>query len=207
MARSRSSSRSPVLNEDFLFSFYSVRELPLFTANGTFMPKLDTKHFALSKSNEGYVDLQASEFEQCICAPMDCKITSSTRPISGNANCTVQTLRCPLVQVPGHDRPTYWTYRNPTFYSVPKQVLLFLQCTDYFKAKRNSTQISGQGEISFRPGCSITTADGTKWRTPTIRAGHSLADTNRLVIGLKLATKPTNVTMRFLNAANFMAPT
>ena len=46
----------PVLNEDFLFSFYSVRELPLFTVNGTFMPELDTRHFALSKSNEEYVD-------------------------------------------------------------------------------------------------------------------------------------------------------
>ena len=205
----------PVLNEDFLFSFFSVRELPLFTVNGTFVPELDTRYFALSKSNEEYVDLQASEFEQCIRAPMECKITSSTRPISGNAHCTVQTflehtLRCPLVQVPTHNRPTYLTYGNTTFYSVPKQVLLFLQCTDYsssFKAKRNSTQISGQGEISFRPGCSITTADGTKWRTPTIRTGTSLADTNRLVIGLKLATKPTNVTMRFLNSANFTAPT
>ena len=75
-----------VFNEDLMFTFNSVRPLPLFSGNGTFLPELDTRYFARSKSNEEYIDLLPSEFEQCMRAPMDCTITSSTRLILGDAH-------------------------------------------------------------------------------------------------------------------------
>ena len=201
----------PVLNEDLLYTFYSVRPLPLFTGNGTLLPELDTRHFALSKGNEEYMDLLPAEFDQCVKTPMDCTITSSTRPISGNAHCVVQTflehnLRCPLVEVRGQDRDVFLTYGNTTYYSVPASRTLYIQCKDYefsHKAIRNTTRIIGQGELSVRPGCSITTESNTKWRTPTVHTGVDLEDNSRMVARLKQATQPTNVTIRLLRAADF----
>ena len=198
--------RIPILNEDLLFSFYSVRGLPVFTDNGTFVPEMDTQFFALSKANEEYIDLLPQEYEQCIRAPTDCRVTSSTNPISGQAHCTIQTylehrLRCPLVQLQNPGRATFLTYGNTTYFSVPESTLLYVQCRDpgaTFKAKHNSTRINGQGEITFRPGCTITTKTNSKWRTPATRAGITLPETGRLVVGVKEATKPTNVTFRFL---------
>ena len=52
----------PVNYKDLLFPFNLVWELPLFMDNGTFIPELDTHYFALSKSNEEYIDLIPSEF-------------------------------------------------------------------------------------------------------------------------------------------------
>ena len=192
----------PVLSDEDIYTLYKVASLPTFRDNVTLFPVLDTEHVAMSKSGNRYIDFTEDEYQQCMNHPDACTAARPTRPTNEKANCVVRTfatrkLHCRKHrEVEGQEDFIYKKERR-VFFSVPHKINLFVKCLDNldsYTTNDTNIDIENQGELTFRPACTITLPDGSSFRS---RVESEIVDLTELPIFtvLKFNLETTNITI------------
>ena len=194
--------RIPVLSDEDMYTLYKIIALPTFRDNVTLFPVLDTEHVAISKSGNRYIVLSEDEYQQCMNHPDACTASSPTRPTNEKATCVIRTFATRQMkclkhrEVEGQEEFIYKKERR-VFFSVPKRINLFVKCLDSMEGySSNDTNIfiENQGELTFRPACTVTLPDGSSFRS---RVENEIVDLTELPIFsvLKFELEQTNITI------------
>lgn len=194
----------PILDEQKLFNFYHIRALPVFKENKTFVPVIDSEYVAISRTGSYYTEVSSAEFTRCVILPDQCQVSSPATPVGSRSMCVINTFierrqHCPLQEVAKPPEPVILISGNRTIYSVPYETYLYVKCHDHttYKHKEETINISGMGEASFRPSCSITLPGGATFNTPADTIEESMSD-SKLFENLRTYDTPTNVVIRRL---------
>ena len=197
---------SPIIDETQLYHFNRIEALPVFIENKTFMPEIDAKYIAISHSGSEYISMSSDEFSRCTTTPRQCYVTSPAVPLTSQSHCTMVTYRdvkmsCPLVETNISPRPTMHIKDNLVIYSVPTETTLMAKCDNYKTHKPDTAhfKINGMGEISFRPGCTVTLPDGSHFKTPITYPTEDISEL-KLYELLQFHPTPTNVTLKMFPA-------
>ena len=194
--------RIPVLSDEDMYTLYKVAALPTFRDNVTLFPVLDTEHVAISKSGNRYIDFTEDEYQQCLNHPDACTAARPTRPTNERANCVIRTFATRKLHCRNHrevEGQSEFIYKKErrVFFSVPHKINLFVKCLDNldgYSTNDTNVDIENQGELTFRPACTITLPDGSSFRS---RVESEIVDLTELPIlsVLKFDLEVTNITI------------
>ena len=193
----------PILDEQKLFNFYHVQPLPIFKDNRTYLPAIDAEYVAISKSGSYYADVNSVEFTRCVITPEHCRVSSPATPVGSTPVCTINTfinrkLMCPVVEVYAEPHPVILINGNRTIYSVPSETRLYVKCSDQIGSHHftdETINITGMGEATFRPSCSITLPGGATFNTPAALIEEQISG-SKLFEHLRTYDTPTNIVIR-----------
>ena len=193
----------PILDEQKLFNFYHVQALPIFQDNKTYLPDIDAEYVAISKSGSYYADVNSVEFTRCVITPEHCRVSSPATPVGSTPVCTINTfinrkLMCPVVEILAEPHPVILINGNRTIYSVPTETRLYVKCYDHIGSHRftdETINITGMGETTFRPSCSITLPGGATFNTPAALIEEQISE-SKLFEHLRTYDAPTNIVIR-----------
>ena len=193
----------PILDEQKLFNFYHVQPLPIFKDNRTFLPDVDAEYVAISKSGSYYADVNSVEFTRCVITPEHCRVSSPATPVGSTPVCTINTfinrkLMCPVVEIQAEPHPVILINGNRTIYSVPTETRLYVKCYDHIGSHRftdETINITGMGETTFRPSCSITLPGGATFNTPAALIEEQISG-SKLFEHLRTYDTPNNIIIR-----------
>ena len=193
----------PILDEQKLFNFYHVQALPIFQDNKTYLPDIDAEYVAISKSGSYYADVNSVEFTRCVITPEHCRVSSPATPVGSTPVCTINTfinrkLMCPVVEILAEPHPVILINGNRTIYSVPTETRLYVKCYDHIGSHRftdETINITGMGETTFRPSCSITLPGGATFNTPAALIEEQISE-SKLFEHLRTYDTPTNIVIR-----------
>ena len=194
--------RIPVLSDEDMYTLYKVAALPTFRDNVTLFPVLDTEHVAISKSGNRYIEFTEDEYQQCLNHPDSCTAARPTRPTNERANCVIRTFATRKLHCRKHrevEGQVDFIYKKErrVFFSVPHKINLFVKCLDNLNGyitNDTNVDIENQGELTFRPACTITLPDGSSFRS---RVESEIVDLTELPIFsvLKFNLEVTNITI------------
>ena len=165
----------PILHDDKFFNFYNIIPIPTFANNNTYIPDIDASNIAISKNGDKYTTLTNTEMNKCMAEPPICTSHKPISPITNQALCVVSTYRsttltCPLRLTGSVPQPFLHFNENHLFFSVPNPTNLYIKChenslsNDYTD---KTVSISGIGQASYKPSCTINLPDGTFYKTPS----------------------------------------
>ena len=201
----------PIIEEDLLFHLYKVTPIPVFTDNKTYVPDIDATNIAISQSGADYITLTDEEYRICTEHNERCKTASLTSPISSSSSCVLSTytgniLKCPLKETTLIPSPFFLIKENSTIYSLPQETRIYIKCKHYQEFEKYADEtitISGIGEASFKPGCSITLPNGSKFKTPINRMTEKMENSKIFEI-LRIYPIPTDVKIQKLTSNEYV---
>ena len=195
--------QTPILDEQKLFNFYHVHALPIYKNNKTYLPEVDAEYVAISKSGSYYSHVNSVEFIRCVITPEHCRVSSPATPVGSTPVCAVNTfinrkLMCPIHEINVEPAPVILINGNRTIYSVPTETRLYVKCYDHAGSHHftdETINITGMGEATFRPSCSITLPGGATFNTPAALIEEQIAG-SKLFEHLRTYDTPTNIVIR-----------
>jgi hypothetical protein len=193
----------PVMEDNHLFNFFSVTPLPVFSANRTLIPDIDSAYIGISKTGSDYILVSPDQFTRCVAEPATCQVSAPIFPMSAQSSCVITTymtqkLTCPLLETDRPQEPVLHISGNRTIFSVPKETTLFVKCSEHsFSSKftEATVTINGMGEAVFRQSCTVNILGGMKFDTPSAPHMQKLSDLNMFEL-LRIYPIPTDVVIR-----------
>ena len=166
--------QAPILEDKKLFNFYHIRPLPVFRDNKTYSREIDTEYIAISRNGAYYTEVTSAEFTRCVLKPDQCQVSSPSTPVGSRSTCVITSFinnrpACPIIETTKKPEPLILVSGNRTIYSVPYETHLYVKCYDHagsHRFKDETLNISGIGEATFRPSCTITLPGGATFDTP-----------------------------------------
>ena len=156
--------------------------------------------FAVFELDSKYITLTDDEYRICTEHTERCKTASLTSPISSSSSCVLSTytgniLRCPLKETTLIPSPFFLIKENSTIHSLPQETRIYIKCKHFQEFEKYADEtitISGIGEATFKPGCSITLPNGSKFKTPINRMTEKMENSKIFEI-LRIYPIPTDV--------------
>ena len=174
----------PIIEDANMFNFFRLTPVPTFRDNETFIPDIDTKTIAISKSGSEYLVVEPEEYTRCMTDQYRCRISSPVIPITQSSHCAIstyisQTPTCPMIETKRAPAPFFHITGNRTIFSVPQETTLYVKCSGHVfspKFQDEVVKISGIGEAAFKSSCRITLPNGAKFSTPAATNSENLDD-------------------------------
>jgi len=169
----------PIINKQNAFDLYEVRSLPLFRDQKGYKVQITNNFIAVNTATNEYTTLTKTEYEACTAYSV-CPVSGPFLKINTNAPCEVRTLKylsnvCPLLEDPTA-QPTFFTYGNDTYYSVPKPVDIHLSCPVTRKTFTETQTINDFGHFSIPEGCQANINNEISIRPGFVAGQHFLTD-------------------------------
>ena len=178
----------PIISENFHYEFFSIIRVPSFDKNITYWPDVQETNLAIRKDGLMYTILSPMELDRCIDVPPVCQSSFPIIPTSNKETCAISTFQeykrtCSLRPSDEPSKPFLYFSGSNLYYSVPSNTTLFISCPTKSTSldssvvtEQKSVTISGMGEATYRPGCTIKLSSGTYFKTPIQQEIINIAD-------------------------------
>ena len=119
----------PVYDEDQLYNFYGIDPMHIFQNNKTYVPQIDAKYIAISKTDLSYTLVTNDEYTQCVIQKGKCTIKNLIRPMTERVHCVISTytskeMKCPVTETKLVPTAQMILTDNTTILSVPEPTKL-----------------------------------------------------------------------------------
>lgn len=173
----------PVIKTEESFYFYEVSALPVFREQKGFRVHFKNNFIAVNAARQEYALVSATEYAACTSYSM-CTLTQAMERLDSKAPCEVRSLRTQTNQCTAYPddevRPTFFTFGNTSYYSIPNPMEIHLNCKSDQKSFDKSYEISFHGHFFIPEGCQATIDHETHIRPGFVVSNHVIDTPNFL---------------------------
>lgn len=175
----------PILEDINAFYFYEIATLPIFKDGQGFDITIHNKFIAVNTQKLEFMIVTNTEYQMCTQHTM-CAVAAPFERITIQAPCEIRSLQtkhntCPI-HYSSEARPTFQTFGNTTYYSVPKSMDIHLACKDNNKQFNDNQQIVHYGFFYTPTGCTVTINNEITIRPGYVVSQHFLRENTFLEI-------------------------
>lgn len=151
--------QAPVIDSHLDYYFLSIKPIPLFLHEQTYVIQNDLQHIAINENFTKYAMVSDQEYLTCTTSAQPCIIADIPRDTNIQAHCTIATYTqnknmCPIIEINKAPQMLSLYNYNHLIYSTPQPINIELQCPEY--QAHTETQLKGYGEVSIPTKCHMT---------------------------------------------------
>ena len=155
----------PLTDRNNHFFFYEVSALPMFRNGQGYCVQARNKYIDINSQNFQYFVASDTEYQVCTTYSM-CSVAGPFEKLSASSPCEVRLLQlnanhCTFV-LDANARPTFLTYSNTTYYSVPTPMDIHVTCRQdrTINSFTERQQLTHYGQFQIPEGCTAAIDPG-----------------------------------------------